>query len=109
MIMKTSSTLNIQFIGKANDLKKLIRHSCRGNNPNRKAKISKEELPITIRQTLESDAFKSWVIVDAYKTEDEQYEVGLKNKDIKQIIEFYKNGEIKGRTGHSFIHKIAGK
>ncbi|HTJ52933.1 MAG TPA: hypothetical protein VL443_25940 [Cyclobacteriaceae bacterium] len=57
----------------------------------------KKELSSTVRKTLECDAFKSWLVVHAYKIQNGRlYEIELKNEDVVQIIKFYANAKIKG-------------
>jgi hypothetical protein len=66
-------------------------------------KIKKEELPSAIIKTLDSDAFKGWAVVQAYraKSKDAQgkevieYQVDVKRENLNQTLRFDKEGNPK--------------
>jgi hypothetical protein len=59
-----------------------------------KSKIRIEELPEGVKQALEDEAFKGWMINAAYRdSRNEQYEVELKNGVDRQIVKFDKEGK----------------
>jgi hypothetical protein len=60
-----------------------------------KTKIKKEDLPEPIRKKLNEDAYKGWVIVNASKLGNGDYEVELKKNDTTQVLKFDKDGNVK--------------
>ena len=59
-----------------------------------KTKIRIEELPEGVKQALEDQAFKGWMINTAFRdARNEQYEVELKNGVDRQIVKFNKEGK----------------
>jgi hypothetical protein len=44
---------------------------------------------------LEGDAFKGWIVENAYKLGNGEHEVELKKGDTKQTIKFDKEGKVK--------------
>ena len=62
---------------------------------NDKVKVKKEDLPETVKKTLEGDAFKGWAVANAYKTNNGEYEVELKKGTNSQSIKFDKDGKVK--------------
>ena len=60
-----------------------------------KVKIKKDELPESARKTLEGDAFKGWMVGNAYKLKSGEYEVELKKGENVQSIKFDKDGKVK--------------
>jgi|SRR5437879_2907725 len=60
-----------------------------------KVKVKKEDLPETIKKTLEGDAFKGWAVANAYKMSNGEYEVELKKGTNAQSIKFDKDGKVK--------------
>jgi len=95
LIFSITSLSSIQFIEKANDQNETIQSSFILNNQDEKIKITKEELPVAARQTLDGKDFKGWSIVNVYKTKTNEYEVELKKDDTTQVVKFDKDGKIK--------------
>jgi len=62
---------------------------------NDKTKIKKEELPEPVRNKLNGDSYKGWVVVNAYKLGGGGYEVELKKGDTTQAVKFDKDGNVK--------------
>jgi hypothetical protein len=63
-----------------------------------KSKIRIEELPEGVKQALEDQAFKGWMINAAFRdARNEQYEVELKNGVDRQIVKFDKEGKRLGK------------
>lgn len=60
-----------------------------------KTKIKKEELPEPVLKKLKGDAFKGWVVVNAFKIGGAEYEVELKKGDTTQVLKFDKDGNPK--------------
>jgi len=60
-----------------------------------KTKIKKEELPEAARKTLDTDPFKGWSVINAYKMKSGEFEVELKKEELTQIVMFDKTGKIK--------------
>jgi hypothetical protein len=60
-----------------------------------KLKIKKEELPETVKKTLEGEAFKGWALTNAYKMNNSEYEVELKKGTNVQTVKFDKDGKVK--------------
>src|SRR6185436_8095375 len=60
-----------------------------------KVKVKKEDLPETVRKTLEGNAFKGWEITNAYKLNNGEYEVEIKKGTNAQSLKFDKDGKVK--------------
>lgn len=59
-----------------------------------RTKILIEELPEPVKQALEDEAFKGWMINSAFRdSRNEQYEVELKNGVDRQVVKFNKEGK----------------
>lgn len=59
-----------------------------------KSKIRIEELPAGVKQALEDEEFKGWMINAAFRdARNEQYEVELKNGVDRQIVKFDNEGK----------------
>lgn len=59
-----------------------------------KAQIKAEELPAAVKQTLEDQEYKGWIINAAYHDKkEERYEVELKNGTESQTVKFSQEGQ----------------
>jgi hypothetical protein len=60
-----------------------------------KLKIRKEDLPETVKKSLEAEAFKGWVVLNAYRINNGEHAVELKKGTNVQVIKFDKDGKVK--------------
>lgn len=59
-----------------------------------KVQIKAEELPEAVKQTLQDQEYKGWIINAAYQDrKDDKYEVEMKNGADTQVVKFSKEGE----------------